>query len=74
MDFEIPYFKKQAEKVQQQIGDQSQRHEEYLRNAESAAKDFKQVQPHTLACHACPNTFLLRVTLATQKLVLRFAF
>lgn len=43
VDFEIPYFKKQAEKLQQQIADHEHRHEEYLRNAEAASKDYKQV-------------------------------
>jgi len=43
VDFEIPYFKKQAEKMQHQLSDQEHKHEEYLRNAEAATKEFKQV-------------------------------
>ena len=43
MDFEIPYFKKQAEKIQQQLADQEHKHEEYLRSAEAATKEFQQV-------------------------------
>ena len=66
VDFEIPYFKKQAEKLQQQIGDQSQRHEEYLRNADSASKGFKQVQQRA---PICPKTFTLHLTLAILRSV-----
>lgn len=44
VDFEIPYFKKQAEKLQQQIADHGHRHEEYLRNAETASRDYKEVR------------------------------
>ena len=43
VDFEIPYFKKLAEKTQQQLVDQEHKHEEYLRSAEVAAKDYEQV-------------------------------
>ena len=43
VDFEIPYFKKQAEKTQHQLSDQEHKHEEYLHNAEAATKEFKQV-------------------------------
>lgn len=42
VDFEIPYFKKQAEKIQHQLADQEQKHEEYLRSAETATKEFQQ--------------------------------
>ncbi|KAL0037407.1 hypothetical protein WJX79_006441 [Trebouxia sp. C0005] len=42
VDFEIPYFKKQAEKTQHQLSDQEHKHEEYLRHAEAATKEFKQ--------------------------------
>lgn len=45
VEFEIPYFKKQAEKTQHQLSDQEHKHEEYLRNAESATKEYKQVCP-----------------------------
>ncbi|DBB02880.1 TPA: hypothetical protein ACH3X1_013485 [Trebouxia sp. C0004] len=41
VDFEIPYFKKQAEKTQHQLSDQEHKHEEYLRNAEGSTKEFK---------------------------------
>lgn len=44
VDFEIPYFRKQAEKTQQQLADQEHKHEEYLRSAETATKDYNQVQ------------------------------
>ncbi|DBB09844.1 TPA: hypothetical protein ACH3X3_001459 [Trebouxia sp. C0006] len=42
VDFDIPYFKKQAEKTQHQLSDQEHKHEEYLHNAEAATKEFKQ--------------------------------
>ena len=44
VDFEIPYFKKLAEKTQQQLADQEHKHEEYLRSAEAATKDYDQVK------------------------------
>lgn len=53
VDFEIPYFKKQAEKLQQQIADHDHRHEEYLRNADTASKDFKEVSKQTKALTPC---------------------
>ena len=53
VDFEIPYFKKQAEKLQQQIADHEHRHEEYLRNADAASKDFKEVIRQTQMLTAC---------------------
>lgn len=43
VDFEIPYFKKLAEKTQQQIADQEHKHEEFLRSAEAATKEYEQV-------------------------------
>lgn len=43
VDFEIPYFKKLAEKTQQQLADQEHKHEEYVRSAEAATKDYDQV-------------------------------
>lgn len=46
VDFEIPFFKKLAEKTQQQLADQEHKHEEYLRSAEAATKDYDQVSKH----------------------------
>ena len=44
VDFEIPYFKKLAEKTQHQLADQEHKHEEYLRSAEAATRDYTQVE------------------------------
>lgn len=44
VDFEIPYFKKLAEKTQQQLVDQERKHEEYLHSAEAATKDYERVR------------------------------
>lgn len=49
VDFEIPYFKKLAEKTQQQLADQEHKHEEYLRSAEAATRDYDQVCIMSLA-------------------------
>ena len=43
VEFEIPYFKKLAEKTQQQLADQEHKHGEYMRNAEAATKEYDQV-------------------------------
>lgn len=59
MDFEIPYFKKQAEKMQHQLVDQEHKHEDYLRSADAATREYSQVLTPVLSLLLVHMSFLI---------------
>lgn len=43
VDYEVPFYRKQAAKLQQQLSDLERKHAEHLRSAVLAAKEYRQV-------------------------------
>ncbi len=50
-DYEIPFHKKQAARLQQQMGDLERRQAEALKSASAAAADYEQVSVVGLGRH-----------------------